>query len=96
MTDLEAVIYRPIITEKGHRLQEAYNQYIFEVSPKANKIEILRAVEGKFNVKVKSVRTIKVRGKVKRMGRFTGRRADRKKALVTLMPGFKIEWTKEA
>jgi large subunit ribosomal protein L23 len=61
------------------------------VARTANKIEIQRAVEAVFNVKVDSVRTMQVRGKVKRQGRYSGRRNDWKKAIVTLKPDQKIE-----
>lgn len=86
------IIRRPLITEKGTRLQETLNQYLFEVDPSANKIEIKHAVENRFNVTVKKVRTLNVRGKLKRMGRFTGRRPGLKKAIVTLAEGNKIDF----
>ena len=85
------IIRKPLITEKVTRLQEKLNQYVFEVSPSSNKIDIKRAVEERFEVKVTKVRTLNVRGKLKTMGRFTGRRPDRKKAIVTLAEGDKIE-----
>ena len=85
------IIRKPLVTEKVTRLQEKLNQYVFEVAPSANKIEIKRAVEQRFEVKVAKVRTIHLRGKLKTLGRFTGRRPDRKKAVVTLVEGEKIE-----
>ena len=89
-SDLE-IIRKPMVTEKVTRLQEKLNQYVFEVAPSANKIEIKRAVEERFEVKVTKVRTINTRGKLKTLGRFTGRRPDWKKAIVTLAAGEKIE-----
>ena len=84
MKDLSKVIIRPLITEHGAIMREQYNQYHFQVVPDANKHEIRQAVEHFFGVKVTNVRTMNYRGKIKRMGRFTGKRADWKKAVVTL------------
>jgi len=84
MKDLSKVIVRPLITEQGALEREAHNQYHFEVDPAANKHEIRQAVEHFFGVKVTQVRTMNYRGKVKRMGRYEGKRADWKKAVVTL------------
>ena len=86
------IIIRPIITEKISNLQETENKVAFAVDRSANKIEIRQAVEEKFNVKVKKVATVNVKGKVKRLGRFEGRRSDWKKAIVTLREGFKIDF----
>jgi large subunit ribosomal protein L23 len=91
MKDLSKVIQRPLITERGSMLRTEMNQYFFEVVPAANKHEIKQAVELYFGVKVESVRTMNMRGKVKRMGRFTGKRADWKKAVVTLADGEVID-----
>lgn len=89
------LIVRPIYTEKMANLEEAENKYAFRVGLDTNKIEIKRAIEKKFDVKVKSVRTMIVRGKMKqqmtRTGRFSGRQASWKKALVTLESGHKLE-----
>jgi large subunit ribosomal protein L23 len=85
------IVRRAMISEKGTRLREKQNGYLFEVSRDANKIEIKRAVEAIFNVKVNSVRTIRVHGKPKRQGRYAGHRPDWKKALVTLAKGSTIE-----
>ncbi|MCP4290880.1 MAG: 50S ribosomal protein L23 [bacterium] len=84
MKDLSKVIKRPMITEQGATMREDNNQYIFKVAPEANKLEIRQAVEHYFGVKVTQVRTMNYRGKIKRMGRFAGKRADWKKAIVTL------------
>ena len=84
MKDLSKVIKRPLITEHGAMMREEHNQYFFEVAPESNKHEIRQAVEHFFGVKVTHVRTMNYRGKIKRMGRFQGKRADWKKAVVTL------------
>ena len=91
MKDVRSIVKRALITEKGTVLRELRNQYFFEVARDANKIEIKRAVETIFNVKVKAVQTLQIRGKVKRQGRFSGKRSDWKKAVVTLQPDQKIE-----
>ena len=91
MKDPRSIVRRALITEKGTALRELRNQYHFEVERDANKIEIKRAVESIFNVKVKTVQTMQIRGKIKRQGRFAGKRSDWKKAVVTLQPDQKIE-----
>ena len=91
MKDAHRIIRRPLITEKTSALREAYNQYTFEVDRSANKIEIKSAVEELFEVGVVNGRTLRVHGKVKRLGRFQGKRADLKKAIVTLREGDSIE-----
>ena len=91
MRDPRQVIVRPLVTEKSMRLKDERNAVTFQVVPDANKVEVRQAVEAIFNVKVREVRTANVRGKLKRMGRFQGRRPSWKKAVVTLAPGHKIE-----
>jgi len=91
MKDPRSVVRRALITEKGTALRELRNQYHFEVARDANKIEIRRAIEAIFGVKVKQVQTMQMRGKVKRQGRYEGKRSDWKKAVVTLGPDHKIE-----
>ena len=86
-----SIIRRPIISEKSINLRETLNQVTFEVSRDANKIEIRRAVESLLEAKVASVNTMVVRGKVKRMGKYSGRRPNWKKAIVTLLDGESIE-----
>ena len=86
------LIKRPIITEKTNIQKEEHNQVTFEVDPRANRIEIQRAVEAIFKVKVSDIRTMHVRGKIKRRGRTLGKRRSWKKAVVTLMPGQRIEF----
>ncbi len=87
MSDARSIIKRALITEKGTVMREMRNQYVFEVARDANKIEIKRAIEQVFSVKVDQVRTQQLRGKVRRNGRFVGKRSDWKKAIVTLGPG---------
>ena len=84
------LIKGPIITEKSHSLKEAGNKLTLKVDVKANKIEIRKAVEDIFKVKVLGVNTVRVRGKAKRLGKTQGVRPDWKKAIVTLAPGEKI------
>ena len=92
MKDMYQIIKRPIITEKSTLQKEFTNKLAFEVDPKANKIEIKQSVEKLFNVKVLNVRSLKVKGKKKRMGRWEGRSKSWKKAIVTLRPGDHIEF----
>ena len=89
--DDRSIVRKVLITEKGTALRETQNQYFFEVARDANKIDIKRAIETIFSVKVDNVRTMQLRGKVKRQGRWVGRRNDWKKAIVTLQPDQKIE-----
>ena len=91
MKDARSIVRKVLITEKGTILREARNQYFFEVARDANKIEIKKAIETIFRVKVDDVRTMQLRGKVKRQGRYIGKRNDWKKAIVTLKPDQKIE-----
>ncbi|MDJ0986870.1 MAG: 50S ribosomal protein L23 [Desulfobacterales bacterium] len=86
------IIKRPLITEKTNIQKEIANQLTFEVDRRANRIEIKRAIETAFKVKVASVQTMQVKGKVKRRGRNVGKRRDWKKAIVTLMPGERIDF----
>ena len=91
MTDLYDIIRLPRITEKGSRLKEKSNVLTFEVRTDANKIQVRKAIEGIFKVKVVDVTTVNVPGKRKRMGQREGRRSDWKKAYVTLKAGDKID-----
>lgn len=86
------IIYRPLMTEKTTKQKEKFNQFTFEVNPDANRIEIRRAIEKIFNVRVSEVRTIQVKGKKKQRGRIIGKRKDWKKAIVTLKPGERIDF----
>ena len=89
--DPRQVVRKVLITEKGTVLRETQNQYFFEVARDSNKIDIKRAIETIFSVKVDNVRTMQLRGKVRRQGRWVGKRNDWKKAIVTLKPDQKIE-----
>ncbi|MGA8943428.1 MAG: 50S ribosomal protein L23 [Thermoactinomyces sp.] len=77
------IIRRPVITEASTDLMED-KKYVFEVDPRANKVEVKKAVEEIFGVKVKKVNTMRIQGKIKRYGRYSGRRPERKKAIITL------------
>ena len=105
MRDPQTIIKRPLLTEKTARLRETggavsapaegdeyAQQVVFEVARDANKIEIRRAVESLFKVNVTTVRTLVMRGKEKRIGRFGGQRPSWKQAFVTLKPGDNIEF----
>ena len=83
MEFIHDLIIKPILSEKSYDLMPA-KKYTFQVDPKATKIQIRQAVEEIFDVKVKSVTTVKNKGKLKRQGRTQGRRPDTKKAYVTL------------
>ncbi len=85
------IIRVPRITEKGSRLKEQSNVLTFEVRTDANKVQVRKAIEGIFKVKVLDVTTVNVAGKKKRMGMREGRRSDWKKAYVTLKAGEKID-----
>ena len=91
MKNLREVIRRPLITERATQLQEANGKYSFEVDRRANKIDVKRAVEAMFDVQVIKINTTSVRGKVKRLGRYVGRRSNWKKAIVTLASGQSID-----
>ncbi len=87
MRDPRAIIRRPYITEKSNKLKDVSNQYAFVVDRRANKVEVKWAVEKLFRVNVLDVKTMVMKGKPKRMGRFEGRRPNWKKALVKLKEG---------
>jgi large subunit ribosomal protein L23 len=86
---VQEVIRRPLITEKSTELRDAKNVIAFEVARDANKIEVKRAVEAQFKVKVAEVRIARVHGKTRRQGRYVGQRPDWKKAYVRLAEGEK-------
>jgi large subunit ribosomal protein L23 len=86
------VIRAPLISEKGSLLAEHTQQVLFKVRPEANKIEVKRAVETLFKVKVTKVRMARYLGKMRRIGRNVGRRPEWKKAYVTLREGDKIDF----
>jgi len=86
------VVQGPIVTEKGTLVSELGNQVVLRVHSQANKVEIRQAVEQLFGVKVEGVRTSRVLGKTRRVGRHVGRRPTWKKAYVTLAEGHSIEF----
>ncbi len=88
----QEILKRPLVTEKSNQQKETSNQFSFEVARRANRIEIKKAVETIFQVKVSGVRTLQVLGKFKRRGKTIGKRRDWKKAIVTLMPGQRIDF----
>ena len=90
MIKVTDVVRRPLITEKTSILREDGRTIVFEVATGANKTQIRRAIEQLLGTKVASVRTNIAHGKIKRQGRFAGRRPDWKKAYVTLREGQKI------
>jgi len=94
-----SILMVPIITEKMHNLQESNNSYAFKVLPSSNKLEIKKAVEDRFGVRVKLVRTMNFKGKTRIMSvksggqviRTSGKKANWKKAIVTLLPGESLD-----
>ncbi len=96
MMNIYSVIKKPLFTEKGAALKEAGNKVLVEVGLDANKIEIKKAIEEIFKVKVDKVATIKVHSKKKRWGKSIGRSPERKKALVTLKAGQKLDFIEGA
>jgi len=91
MKEAHQIIRKPMVTEKSTRQKEE-NQYVFEVMREANKVEIQKAIEKLFKVKVLQVRTSNVLGKMKRLGRKSGKRQDWKKAIITLKEGDRIDF----
>ncbi|MDP9359934.1 MAG: 50S ribosomal protein L23 [Acidobacteriota bacterium] len=84
------IIRRPLVTEKSTMMRDAGDNILaFEVDSKANKIQVKSAIEELFKVKVEEVRLFNVRGKIKRMGRYQGKRRDWRKAYVRLKEGEK-------
>ena len=90
---LMQVILAPVVSEKSTLVADKNEQVVFKVVTDATKPEVKAAVELLFNVKVDSVNILNVKGKVKRFGRFTGRRKDWKKAYVCLVPGHEIDFS---
>ena len=99
MKEYSEIIIRPLLTEKNNLLSETQNKYIFQVTKNANKIEIKRSIEKRFDVKVKKVSTMNYNGKNKstsvrsngRVIRTNGNRSDWKKAIITLFEDSKID-----
>ncbi len=92
MAEIHEIIIRPIVTERSAQAEANENTYVFQVGEGANKHEIRAAVESFFSVKVEDVRTVRVRGKFKRFGRFYGKRSNWKKAYVKLASGQSINF----
>lgn len=92
MKNIYTVIKKPLLTEKGSQIKEAENKILVEVAADANKLDIKRAVEDIFKVGVDKVATINTHGKWKRYGRSIGKRPDRKKAIITLKKGEKLDF----
>jgi large subunit ribosomal protein L23 len=86
------IIHKPLITEKSNIQKEKSNQVSFVVDRHANRVQIRKAVEQIFGIQVLSVRTMQIKGKVKRRGRVIGKRKDWKKAIVKMVPGSRIEF----
>jgi large subunit ribosomal protein L23 len=89
MRDPHTILVRPLLTEKTTLAKERNRTLAFQVARSANKIEIARAVEAVFHTKVEDVRVVNIEGKMKRMGRFEGKRSDWKKAYVKIRAGEK-------
>ena len=86
------IVLRPIVTEKSSLAKETGNQYVFEVARDANKIEIAKAVERLFKVKVLAVRVMNMEGKKRRLGKHSAKRSDWRKAIVKIGPKDKISF----
>ncbi len=91
MKAIKEILDFPWMTEKSTAIRATSNQYVFKVKPSANKIEIKQAIEARFQVKVISVNTVNVQGKLKRTRGILGRRNDWKKAVVRLQEGDTIK-----
>lgn len=86
------IVLRPLNTEKTNMQHEDMNKVFFEVDKESNRIEIKKAIESIFKVKVAAVNTVQIKGKKKQRGKISGKRRDWKKAIVTLMPGERIDF----
>lgn len=93
---LYQVLLAPYVSEKSTRVADKHKQFVFEVRRDATKPVIKQAVEKMFNVQVERVTVLNTRGKVKRVGRTSGRRRNSKKAYVRLKPGFDIDFLANA
>ncbi len=93
---IHGILVRPLLTERGQRLQDKSNQYLFEAAPGASKTDIKRAVEELFKVDVEKVHTMILPGKFRRSGRGGGMKPDWKKAVVTVAKGQKIDFAAKA
>lgn len=96
MKSIYTVLRKPLFTEKGSSLKEVHNKILIEVRKDANKLDIKKAVEDLFKVKVEKIATINTQGKWKRYGKFIGKKPSRKKAIITLKTGEKLEFIEGA
>ena len=96
MKSVFTVVKKPLFTEKGSSLKESENKILVEVEKDANKLEIKKAIEEIFKVKVEKVATIKLHGKWKRYGKYIGKTSAKKKALITLKKGEKLDFIEGA
>ncbi len=96
MKNLHTVIKKPLFTEKGAKLKESENKVLVEVAKDANKVDIKKAIEDIFKVKVEKVATVTTNGKWKKYGKSIGRRPDRKKAIITIKKGEKLDFIEGA
>lgn len=96
MKSIFSVVKKPMFTEKGAGLKESQGKVLVEVYKDANKIEIKKAIEEIFKVKVEKVSTINTIGKLKRQGKYAGKRPDKKKAIITLKRGEKLDFIEGA
>ncbi len=96
MKSIYSVVKKPLFTEKGSALKESENKILVEVNADANKLEIKQAIQEIFKVKVDKVATVTTHGKWKRYGKFVGKRSDRKKAIITLKKGEKLDFIEGA
>lgn len=96
MKNIYTVLKKPLFTEKGSNLKEVHNKILIEVAKDANKLEIKKAVEDIFNVKVEKIATVNTQGKWKRYGKFVGKRPNRKRAIITLKKGEKLDFIEGA
>jgi large subunit ribosomal protein L23 len=96
MKNVHTVIKRPMFTEKGAKLKEGENKILVEVAKDANKVDIKKAIEEIFKVKVEKVATVTTSGKWKKYGKSVGRRPDRKKAIITVKKGEKLDFIEGA
>jgi large subunit ribosomal protein L23 len=96
MKNLYTIIKKPLFTEKGSALKESQNKILVEVARDVNKVDIKRSMEEIFKVKVEKVATINMQGKWKRQGRSLGKRPDKKKAVITLKKGEKLDFIEGA
>jgi large subunit ribosomal protein L23 len=96
MRNIHTIIKKPLFTEKGAKLKETENKVLVEVHKDVNKIDIKKAIEEIFKVKVEKVSTVTTKGKWKKHGKSIGKRPDRKKAVITLKKGEKLDFIEGA